>query len=195
MHSFYMVRHGKSELEGDEAARPLMAEGLVQARQVSDKIASLTPSVVAIYSSPFTRARQTLEPLAEALGLPITVVDELREKHMSDEPIPDLPAARSHMWEDFDFRLTGGETNAEAQVRATTALKKVQSAHPSEAIAVVSHGTLMGLILNTYDSSFGYEEWRAITMPDIFRVDVPLLGAPVVEHIGCDEIETFKVKG
>jgi len=53
----------------------------------------------------------------------------------------------------------------------------------------------MGLILNTYDPSFGYEEWLAITMPDIFRIDVPSSGAPVVEHIGCEGIETFKIKG
>ena len=195
MHSFYMVRHGIAELGGDDGARPLMAEGVVQAKQVSDKIASLAPGLVAIYCSPFRRAQQTLEPLAERLGLRIAVVDDLREKHMSDEPIPDLPAARRQMWEDADFRLPGGETNGEAQVRATQAVKQIQAAHPNEAVAVVSHGTLMGLILNTYDPSFGYEEWRAITMPDIFRVDVPPTGAPVVEHIGCDEIETFKVKG
>ncbi len=195
MHSVYLIRHGKSELGGADAERGLEPEGLVHAEQIADRLVSVTPPVKALYSSPFRRAGLTMEPLAKRLGLNVAVADEFREKTMSDEPIADLRAARQRMWEDFDFRLPGGETNVEAQVRATTALNKIQSAHPDEAVAVVSHGTLMGLILNTFDPSFGYEEWRAITMPDIFRIDVPPTGAPVVEHIGCDGIETFKIKG
>ena len=195
MHSVYLIRHGKSELEGADAERGLEPEGHVHAEQIAGRLVAVTPPVKALYVSPFRRAGLTMEPLAKRLGLPVAVADEFREKHMSDEPIADLGATRQKMWEDFDFRLPGGETNAEAQVRATTALKKIRSAHPDEAVAVVSHGTLMGLILNTYDPNFGYEEWLAITMPDIFRIDDPSSGAPVVEHIGCGEIETFQIKG
>ncbi len=195
MHSVYLIRHGKSELGGADAERGLEPEGHVHAEQIAERLVAVTPPVKALYVSPFRRAGLTMEPLAKRLGLPVTVADDFREKNMSNEPVANLREARQKMWEDFDFRLPGGETNAEAQVRAITALKHIQSAHPDEAVAVVSHGTLMGLILNTYDPSFGYEEWLAITMPDIFRIDVPPTGAPVVEHIGCDEIETFKVKG
>jgi 2,3-bisphosphoglycerate-dependent phosphoglycerate mutase len=195
MHSVYLIRHGKSELGGADAERGLEPEGHVHAEQIAERLVAVTPPVKALYSSPFRRAGLTMEPLAKRLALPIAVADEFREKTMSDEPIADLKVARQRMWEDFDFRLPGGETNAEAQIRATNALRKIQAAHPDEAVAVVSHGTLMGLILNTYDPSFGYEEWLAITMPDIFRIDVPSSGAPVVEHIGCEGIETFKIKG
>ena len=167
----------------------------MHAEQIAGRLVAVTPPVKALYVSPFRRAGLTMEPLTKRLGLPVAVADEFREKHMSDEPIADLGATRQKMWEDFDFRLPGGETNAEAQVRATTALKKIRSAHPDEAVAVVSHGTLMGLILNTYDPNSGYEEWLAITMPDIFGIDDPSSGAPVVEHIGCGEIETFQIKG
>jgi 2,3-bisphosphoglycerate-dependent phosphoglycerate mutase len=195
MHSVYLIRHGKSELGGVDAERGLEPEGHVHAKQIADRLVAVTPPVKALYVSPFRRAELTMEPLAKRLGLPVAVADEFREKHMSDGPIADMQQARRHMWEDFDFRLSGGETNAEAQVRATAALKKIQAVHPDEAVAVVSHGTLMGLILNTYDPRFGYEEWLAITMPDIFRIDIPSTGAPVVEHVGCGEIETFQIKG
>ncbi|MDP6785631.1 MAG: histidine phosphatase family protein [Rhodospirillales bacterium] len=195
MHSVYLIRHGKSELGGADAERGLEPEGQVHAEQIAERLVAATPPVKALYTSPFRRAGLTMEPLAKRLGLSVTVADEFREKTMSDEPIADLKAARQRMWEDFDFRLPGGETNAEAQVRATSALRKIQKDHPDEAVAVVSHGTLMGLILNTYDPSFGYEEWLAITMPDIFRIDVPASGAAVVEHIGCEGIEAFRIKG
>ncbi|MEE9250009.1 MAG: histidine phosphatase family protein [Alphaproteobacteria bacterium] len=195
MHSIYLVRHGKAELGGDEAERPLTPEGFVHAKQVSQILFSLTPRIAALYSSPFRRAKSTLEPLAGMSGLPVNIVDALREKHMSDEPIPDLAAARRQMWADFTYRLPGGETNAEAQERATKALKKLEKAHPMEAVAVASHGTLIGLILNSYDPGFGYDEWREMTMPDIYRIDVKPSGKGRIEHVGCAEIETFRVRG
>ena len=73
---------------------------------------AVTPPVKALYVSPFRRAGLTMEPLAKRLGLPVTVADDFREKNMSNEPVANLREARQKMWEDFDFRLPGGETNA-----------------------------------------------------------------------------------
>ena len=118
MHSVYLVRHGKSSMEGSEAERGLEPEGEVHAEAICSRLQSLNPAVKAIYASPYRRAQLTMAPLAEHLGLPITVIDDFREKDMSDQPVDDMKGARLKMWEDFDFRLPGGESIREAQARS-----------------------------------------------------------------------------
>lgn len=195
MHSVYLVRHGKSSLDGEEAERGLEPQGLEHAEHLAGRLESLSPKVTAVYSSPYRRAQLTMEPLAKRLNLAVLVEDGFHEKRMSDQPITDIKAARVRMWEDFDFRLPGGETNAEAQNRAMGALERVRASHPDAAVAVGSHGTLIALILNAVTSSFGYDDWRAMPMPDIFRIDFPDSGGGRVDHVGCPDITGFKVQG
>ena len=76
-----LVRHAQSippTADGlDELARPLAAGGLRQALELVDTLTKLWP--VAVWSSPYRRAIQTVEPTALALGLPVRTRWELRE--------------------------------------------------------------------------------------------------------------------
>ena len=195
MNSIYLVRHGKSSMEGSEAERGLEPEGETHAKAIGARLQSVSPSVIAIYASPYRRAQLTMKPLSEQLGLPISVVDDFREKDMSDQPVDDMKGARLKMWEDFDFRLPGGESIREAQARALAAINALRQAHPDEAVAVGSHGTLIALILNFFMPDFGYESWRGMLMPDIYRIDFPENGDPVIDHVGCPTDDAFQVQG
>jgi len=79
--SLFLVRHAKagkrSQWEGDDSLRPLVAEGVRQAEVIAESIALLQPS--ALYSSPFVRCVQTLEPLAKATGLSVVKHELLAE--------------------------------------------------------------------------------------------------------------------
>ena len=195
MHSVYLVRHGKSSMEGSEAERGLEPEGEVHAEAICSRLQSLNPAVKAIYASPYRRAQLTMAPLAEHLGLPITVIDDFREKDMSDQPVDDMKAARLEMWQDFDFQLPGGESIHQAQRRALAALDTVRQSHPDEAIAIGSHGTLIALILNSFMPDFGYDSWRGMLMPDVYRIDFPDGEEPVIDHVGCPTDDAFQVQG
>lgn len=76
--AIYVVRHAKagsrSAWEGDDRDRPLVEEGWQQARGLAALLAPIKPS--ALFTSPYLRCRQTLEPLSEMCGLPI--IDETR---------------------------------------------------------------------------------------------------------------------
>ena len=136
-----------------------------------------------------------MEPLSKRLNLPLGIENGFHEKKMSHQPVADIKAARLRMWEEFDFRLPGGESNREAQQRAMEAMGRLRRAHPDAAVVVGCHGTLIALILNAIDPSFGYEEWRAMPMPDIFRIDFSANGKPVIDHVKCPGIEGFTIPG
>jgi len=69
-----VVRHGsagsRSGWEGDDSLRPLDDCGRLQAEELVRLLAHFDPT--RIESADFVRCRQTVEPLAEALGLPIS---------------------------------------------------------------------------------------------------------------------------
>jgi exopolyphosphatase/guanosine-5'-triphosphate,3'-diphosphate pyrophosphatase len=68
-----LVRHGRAEKrsrwDGPDALRPLTGEGLRHAERIGAKLARTRPD--RLLASPFLRCRQTLEPLARRLGLPV----------------------------------------------------------------------------------------------------------------------------
>lgn len=68
-----LVRHGRAEKgsrwDGPDALRPLTAEGLRHAKRVGASLARSRPD--RLLASPFLRCRQTLQPLAQRLGLQV----------------------------------------------------------------------------------------------------------------------------
>lgn len=42
--------------------------------------------------------------------------------------------------------------------------------HAARTTVLVTHGNLMALLLKRLDERFGFEDWRRLTNPDVFRV-------------------------
>lgn len=78
----YFVRHAKagsrSTWEGDDRDRPLVDDGWKQAHALATLLAPLQPTV--LWSSPYERCQQTLQPLAELTGLTVMVDKRLEEE-------------------------------------------------------------------------------------------------------------------
>ncbi len=77
----YLVRHAKagsrSGFDGPDDLRPLLKAGR---RQAEALVALLeTAAVTRVVSSPYVRCRQTVEPLAQSLRLPVDLSDALAE--------------------------------------------------------------------------------------------------------------------
>jgi phosphohistidine phosphatase SixA len=77
----FLVRHGsagkRSKWEGDDRLRPLDEKGRAQAQGLVALLGER--GVERILTSPYVRCRETVEPLADALGLPVEERDELAE--------------------------------------------------------------------------------------------------------------------
>ena len=83
MGTFYVVRHAKagsrSHWTGDDRKRPLSQKGVKQADALVDVLEPFP--VTGIFSSPFLRCLQTVEPLARAHDLEVQAASSLAEGH------------------------------------------------------------------------------------------------------------------
>jgi 8-oxo-(d)GTP phosphatase len=77
----WLVRHAaagdRSAWQEEDRKRPLTKRGQRQAAAISSMLAP--HAVDAVFSSPFVRCRQTVEPLAKSAGLEVTDSDRLAE--------------------------------------------------------------------------------------------------------------------
>lgn len=144
-----LVRHAESEGNRDQVftATPaigLTERGRAQARAVAEWIRSRhVPS--RLVSSPFARARETAAIIAELLGLPLVVEEDLRERDYGElagqaygTPRPGYDRERYWLW-----RPSGGETLEEALFRIGAVLDRVAAAAPVDDVVVVTHGAVM----------------------------------------------------
>ncbi len=167
-----LIRHAESIAPGisgfDEYTRPLTVKGMRDAQQLCDTLTSTR--IDAAYSSPYLRARQTIEPIARARGLTIETVDDLRERLLSSGDLPDWRAHLKRSWEDFDYAPVGGETSREAQARVVRVLDMVASRHRAGTVILASHGNLIALALNAFRAGVDYAFWESIPMPAVFTL-------------------------
>ena len=88
--TIYLVRHAKAGerrvWEGNDELRPLSKHGWKQAEAISKRLAKHATSLL---SSPYLRCVQTLEPLAERIGVAISDEHRLSEGEPF-EPVLDL---------------------------------------------------------------------------------------------------------
>lgn len=92
----YVIRHAhagsKSAWLEDDRLRPLSEKGWLQAHAIAARISPLKPSV--LWTSPFLRCQQTLEPLGEQCGLAVqhdTRIEENSPLELSLAAIEDAP--------------------------------------------------------------------------------------------------------
>ncbi|MFN8035168.1 MAG: phosphoglycerate mutase family protein [Acidimicrobiia bacterium] len=81
MTRIYLIRHGKAgdraAWEGPDDLRPLTRGGVRQAEAIAASLGE--PGVERVVSSAYVRCRQTVEPLALRLRLPVDLSDALAE--------------------------------------------------------------------------------------------------------------------
>ena len=89
-----LVRHAsagdRADWDGPDDLRPLDRKGRDQARRLAEVLPLFDPT--AVLTAERTRCRQTVEPLAERLGLDVASLPELGEEEFSDDPQAGLAA-------------------------------------------------------------------------------------------------------
>jgi broad specificity phosphatase PhoE len=150
--SVWLARHGETaeNAEGRILGRrdpPLSRAGLAQADALADSLRDV--GIVAVWTSPLRRARETAEVVGRTLAVEPVVLGELVESDRGDwegrrvadlaDESPDLLAA--FIAGDPSFRFPGGESMAEQRARTRSALAAVR-AGPLPALVVAHAGTI-----------------------------------------------------
>lgn len=144
-----LVRHGQTpttgkKLPGRAPGLHLSTTGQAQAERAASRIAALG-RVVAVYSSPMERTRETAAPIARACGLRVRTHRGLIEADFGEWTGKNLSALRKlRQWTTVQrspstFRFPGGESFTEMQTRMTGALAELVNRHPGATIVAVSH--------------------------------------------------------
>ncbi|HWO75918.1 MAG TPA: histidine phosphatase family protein [Bacillus sp. (in: firmicutes)] len=132
-----------------------------------------------VVSSPYRRAVQTVEGIACLIGKEIEIAEDLRERTLSGEPVEDFQAAIIRVWENENYSWEGGESNLEAQQRGVSATFHLIEKYRGKNIAVGTHGNIMVLIMNYFDSRYDFQFWQNLEMPDIYQLT--FIGTELVE--------------
>lgn len=173
-----LVRHGQTDFSaqrrysgrGDPA---LNDTGLAQAAAVARRLRGR--EVDAVVTSPLSRAKVT----AEAIGSPVTVLDELIETDFGDwEGLTFPEAARRdpdlhRSWlADPSVPTPGGESFDQVHDRVTKAKDRIVADHPGATVVVVSHVTPIKTLLR-----IGLAAGPSL----LFRLHLDLASVSVVE--------------
>lgn len=168
-----LVRHaepvavGTPEIHDDD--RPLTDAGRTAASELAAELDGW--ELTAIYSSPYARALETVTVLADRRGMPVQLLDDLRERRLSLELHDGWRDSLERSWADADFELPGGESGRTAQRRAVAMLDLLRTRHPDGGrIVIGSHGNLISLILQALQPEVGFDFHMAMPMPALYRL-------------------------
>jgi broad specificity phosphatase PhoE len=175
MKRLLLARHGQSvsnavrRVQGaqDVALSPL---GVLQAEALRRALGRRR--IAHVYASPLERARRTAEIAVVGTGLPLTVVDDLRELSLGQwegytvEEIRTRPGDPYAQWvrDPVQCPPPGGEPLAEVQERVLRAVAEIGSTHPDgETVLIVSHGGVISALL---------AHWLGLPLSSIWRLAV-----------------------
>jgi len=153
----YLVRHTAHDrvdrvLCGRMPGVGLGEAGRRQAEALAGWFAGKAP-VDAVWTSPVQRARETAEPIAGRLGLPVRPSDALCEIDFGAwtgqgfDALRDDPRWRRWNEARGSERPPGGESMAEAQARAMAGVERAREEHLDGAVVLVSHGDVIKAVL------------------------------------------------
>ncbi|GGE63009.1 bifunctional histidine phosphatase family protein/GNAT family N-acetyltransferase [Priestia taiwanensis] len=181
MTTIYLVRHAHSPYSTDELGRGLSDEGAATIFRISNHLVDKNINV--IYSSPYTRAIDTVKELATTIHQEIHLEEDFKERKVATESVPNFEESLHTLWSNPEFSFEGGESNIEAQARVVRKTEELLQRHEGENIVISTHGNLLASLLNYYDKQYNYLFWKNMSMPDIYKLSYNGLRLHKVERI------------
>ena len=142
-----LLRHAAGDhigrtLAGRGPGVHLNAFGREQAERLAAYVATL--GVRAVYASPRERARETAEPLARRIGIPIAEAAGLDEVDYGEWTGLEHGSLTDDAWRWYNTyrsgtRVPGGELILEVQARIVAELLRLAERHDGETVVAVSH--------------------------------------------------------
>lgn len=186
MTHIYFIRHAKPNFNNhDDFSRELSEKGLSDRKLVTAFLAD--KSIDLVFSSPYKRAVDTVLDFADSYNYEVNIIEDFRERKVDNCWIEDFNSFCQKQWEDFDYKLTDGETLRECQQRNVAALHQILCRHQNQNIVIGSHGTALSTIINYYQPTFSFAEFNRI------RALMPWVVHFVFDGAVCVKIESHNL--
>ena len=188
MTTVYFIRHTQPDYNiHEDLIRPLSEKGLNDRLLVTEFL--MDKEINVILSSPYKRAVDTVSDFAERKNLSVNTVDDFRERKVDSVWIEDFESFSAMQWADFLYKLSDGECLAQVQERNIAALNKVLAQYKDQNIVIGTHGTALSTIINFYDNSYNYDDFKAMVNIMPWVVKMTFDGN---DCAGMEKIDLFK---
>ena len=191
-----LVRHAPvattgKVLYGREKGHHLTESARAATRELAERLSP--EDLRAVYCSPLERTRETAALLAAPRGLTPKVDDRMIEidygewtgKELAE--LRKLPEWKTVVHRPSRMRFPGGESPAEAQLRAVAGCEALAGRHPDGTAVVVSHADIIRLLLGFYLGQ-PLDLWSRLTVSptSVSVLDISKKGAVTVVAINTD---------
>ncbi len=196
----YIIRHGHTESNlaktfTGQLESPLSDIGRAQAERIAARLADA--KLDALYSSDLSRAVDTLRPLADARGLDIVPLREMREIYagiwegmtFSDVEVKYADTYRAWKQDMGNATCTDGESVAELGTRVIAAIGRIVEQNKGKSVAVATHATPVRAYESyiTYGSLEGMKELEWVPNGAILKVtfedSAPISRELITDHL------------
>ena len=130
-----------------------------------------------LITSTEAKAAETGQILARVWGIPCGSVPNLHEHDRRGAPyLPDQAEFENTIAQFFarpDELVFGKETAVQALERFKTAVDSQITAYPTDRLGIVSHGTVMTLLVSHYNPSIiPFTFWQNLSMPAVYELTI-----------------------
>jgi broad specificity phosphatase PhoE len=176
MRKLILIKHASPQVEPNVPPQQwqLSPRGRESCRALANRLAPHQPSM--IIASHEEKAAQTAQLLAEALNCPWERHDDLHEHDRTNVPhmrSADFISMMELVFRRPDERVLGEESATAALSRFSSAVDELLQAHPQQTLVIVTHGTVLALLLAQHMERPAFELWRRMGLPSFAVLTVP----------------------
>ena len=152
--------------------RPLSDAGRIAADQLASELSRLP--IEAVFSSPYRRAIETVEPIAATHQLHVRMDEDLRERRLAGVPLVGdaFVDAIRRAREDPRFAPPGGESTQQVMKRAIAVFGRMARAVSDGAVVAGTHGGLISVVRWHLGEEFSIEDALAEPTPALYRLQL-----------------------
>ncbi|MBI3159080.1 MAG: histidine phosphatase family protein [Chloroflexi bacterium] len=177
METLVFISHAQPEADSTAPASEwrLSHAGREAARARAEELRSL--GLTRLFSSLEPKAVETARILGQALGVPSGFAAGLHEHDRSNLgflPAPErFEALVRDLFQKPGERVFGLESADEAHSRFRAAVERLAAQYREDTLGIVSHGTVISLLVSRANGLDGFEFWKGMQMPDHFVLALP----------------------
>lgn len=176
MRKLILIKHSKPFVDPQLASHKwkLSDEGRERCAALVDMVKPHAPAFIVASTEP--KAEETAKILAEKLAIPFETAAGLQEHDRSNVPHMESREFISHMalfFKQPERLVLGKESAQQALDRFSAAANDAMQKHAEGNLAIVTHGTVLALLIASKSGEEAFPLWRRMGLPSMIVYELP----------------------